>query len=209
MWNLPNLLSLLRLLTVPVLLGLAWTGMGVPFFWVLVSSLGTDALDGYLARRWGQLTELGARLDSWADLTTWLALPVCGWWLRPAALMPELPVLLTGLLGYLLSVAVGWRKFGRLIAYHTWGAKVLSVAAGMAVLIFFAGGPGWVLRALMPLVLLSALEEIAITLLLPRWQTNVPTVWHAWMARQQCGATSGTVASSSGATETNSPMSRS
>lgn len=184
MWTLPNVLSLVRLLMVPVLLGLAGMRKEAVFFWVLVGSLGTDVLDGYLARRLNQLTDLGARLDSWADLTTWLALPFCGWWLRPAALMPELPWLAAGLGGYVASVLVGWWKFRRLIAYHTWGAKLLSWLAGAAVVVFFAGGPGWVLRALTPLVLLSALEEVVITLVLPRWQANVPTLWHAWQVRR-------------------------
>lgn len=180
MWTLPNLLSLFRMGATPVLLALAWMGAGQPFFWLLLASLATDALDGVLARAMNQPSDLGARLDSWADLITWLCLPLCGWWLRPQALASELPWLGAGLAGYLLSVAVGWIKFRRLIAYHTWLAKALSLLASVAVLVFFAGGPGWVLRALMPLVILSALEEILITWLLSEPLSNVPTAWHAW-----------------------------
>jgi CDP-diacylglycerol--glycerol-3-phosphate 3-phosphatidyltransferase len=185
MWTLPNLLSLFRLLSVPVLLALAAHGLHRPFLVLLVLGLMSDGVDGYLARRWNQHSDLGARLDSWADMATWLALPPCGWWLRPEALAPELPWLCSGLAAYLLSVAVGWFRFRRLIAYHTWGAKALSFLAGAAVLIFFAHGPGWVLRLLVPLVMLSALEEIVITCLLPDYRTNVPTAWHAWRLRKR------------------------
>jgi len=184
MWTLPNLLSLFRLASVPGLLFLAAHGSRRAFFTLLLLGLLSDAVDGYLARRWNQHSELGARLDSWADLTTWLALPLCGWWLRPEAFAAEFPWLCTGLAAYLLSVVVGWARFRRLIAYHTWSAKALSILASAAVILFFASGPGWVLRALVPFVVLSAAEEILITCLLPQYRSNVPTAWHAWQLRR-------------------------
>ena len=65
MKQIPNLLSALRIaLCLPLLLVDAMT---VPF-WVLYVIAGlTDILDGFLARRWGVESKLGARLDSLAD----------------------------------------------------------------------------------------------------------------------------------------------
>ena len=63
---LPNLISLFRLVLSPALL------LFEPFsnrFLLLYVLLGaSDFLDGYLARRWGVSSKLGARLDSAADL---------------------------------------------------------------------------------------------------------------------------------------------
>ena len=85
--NLPNLLSASRIaLCLPLLLVDAMT---VPF-WVLYVVAGvTDMLDGFLARRWGVESRLGARLDSVADfvfvlvvgykLFPWLKLPAALW----------------------------------------------------------------------------------------------------------------------------------
>ncbi len=68
--NIPNTLTSLRILMVPVLVVVLLTRLpnheliGVVLFWV--ASL-TDWLDGYLARRWRQVTTLGKLLDPLAD----------------------------------------------------------------------------------------------------------------------------------------------
>lgn len=185
MVNLPNLLSCVRLLFVPVLLWLAWSGHSRTFFVCLVVSVLTDAADGYLARRLNQITSLGAKLDSWADLSTQLSLPFCGWWLRPDVVRQEAPYLAAGIFFYFAAIAVGFLKFRRLTSYHTWGGKLSALAVGAAVIVFFANGPGWPLRIAMPIVIVSCLEEIIITAILSAWRANVPSLWHAWQIRRE------------------------
>ncbi len=66
--NLPNALTLVRIFAVPVLVALLLTKehMLVAAFIFLAASL-TDLLDGYFARKRGQITTLGALLDPLAD----------------------------------------------------------------------------------------------------------------------------------------------
>ena len=68
--NIPNLLTFLRILLIPVftLLFLTPTPLrSIMAAIVFVVASLTDLLDGYLARRWGQITKLGKLLDPIAD----------------------------------------------------------------------------------------------------------------------------------------------
>jgi CDP-diacylglycerol--glycerol-3-phosphate 3-phosphatidyltransferase/cardiolipin synthase len=70
MWNTPNLLTLLRIVLIPVFVGVFYiSAPWARFACALVFSVAaiTDWLDGYLARRWGQTSPLGAFLDPVAD----------------------------------------------------------------------------------------------------------------------------------------------
>lgn len=68
--NIPNRITILRILLIPIFVGLMLTRipyggtMGAAIF--LFAAL-TDSLDGYLARKWKQTTKLGAILDPLAD----------------------------------------------------------------------------------------------------------------------------------------------
>src|SRR5271163_4569719 len=79
--NLPNLLTLLRIFFVPLLVAALladgtfiarWQSL-IPIsreifaLAVFLAAAATDLLDGYLARRWGQVTTVGTLLDPIAD----------------------------------------------------------------------------------------------------------------------------------------------
>jgi len=73
-WNLPNILTWLRILAIPLVVVLFMLGRDNPGGWedqaagvLFALAAITDTLDGYLARRLGQITPLGAFLDPVAD----------------------------------------------------------------------------------------------------------------------------------------------
>jgi cardiolipin synthase len=66
-WNVPNVLSMLRLLLVPVFLVLIVLGDYVAALIVLIVASLTDLLDGFIARHFNQVTRLGQLLDPAAD----------------------------------------------------------------------------------------------------------------------------------------------
>ena len=65
--NLPNLISLGRLLLVPLAISLILDGNYWAAFWVFVVAGISDALDGFIAKRFDRRTRLGALLDPLAD----------------------------------------------------------------------------------------------------------------------------------------------
>ncbi|MBR5346758.1 MAG: CDP-diacylglycerol--glycerol-3-phosphate 3-phosphatidyltransferase [Deltaproteobacteria bacterium] len=68
--NLPNLLTLGRIIAIPVLVVLLLFDNRRCSFWaaaVFGLAAFTDWLDGYLARRWGMVTNMGKFLDPLAD----------------------------------------------------------------------------------------------------------------------------------------------
>lgn len=177
--SLPNILSALRLLSVPVLAFLAWADLGTEFTILFVCALLTDLADGYLARRLGAESELGARLDSWGDFAVYTATPVCAWMLWPDLILRELPYVLIVVASFTAPVAVGFIKYRRLTSYHTWGAKLSAVLMGASAVLLFTGSTPWPFRVSTGILVLAQLEEIAITIILPALHSNVPTVWHA------------------------------
>jgi cardiolipin synthase len=67
LWNVPNVVSLIRLALIPVFV---WLVIAEDFGWagLLLGLIGaTDWIDGFLARRLNQVTEVGKLLDPVAD----------------------------------------------------------------------------------------------------------------------------------------------
>ncbi|MBK1653118.1 CDP-diacylglycerol--glycerol-3-phosphate 3-phosphatidyltransferase [Allochromatium vinosum] len=70
MWNLPNILTLLRIVLIPVFVVVFYLdSVWAPYAAAAVFGAAalTDWLDGYLARKWNQTSPLGAFLDPVAD----------------------------------------------------------------------------------------------------------------------------------------------
>ncbi len=108
----PNVISLARLLLVPVFAVLIGVGEDGWALIVLAISGASDWLDGVLARRLGQVSRLGQMLDPAADrlfiLVTLLGLAwrqVVPWWLVLVLVLRDL--LLLGLLGVLARRGYG------------------------------------------------------------------------------------------------------
>ncbi len=65
--NLPNMISLARLFAAPVTVWLMLTGEMTVAFWLFLIASGSDAVDGFIAKRFDRETMLGANLDPLAE----------------------------------------------------------------------------------------------------------------------------------------------
>lgn len=66
-FTVPNIVTVLRALLIPVFVWLVAQDLYMAAFWVLVVLSGTDWIDGYIARRFDQMSTVGQWLDPLAD----------------------------------------------------------------------------------------------------------------------------------------------
>ncbi|GAA1137108.1 CDP-alcohol phosphatidyltransferase family protein [Nesterenkonia lutea] len=66
-WTVPNVVTVVRFLLIPVFVWLVAEGQYMTAFWVLVVLSSTDWIDGYIARRFDQMSTVGIWLDPLAD----------------------------------------------------------------------------------------------------------------------------------------------
>lgn len=157
----PNVISFGRLLCVPVFVVLLFgRDNRAAAAWLLAALGMTDWVDGYLARRLGQVSELGKVLDPVADR---LALVVgtgavildgsAPWWVAVLALTRELAVsvagLVLGVLGARRIDVTRWGKIGTFLLYFAFpmwlgGASTLSYAPFLDAAAWFFAIPGLV-----------------------------------------------------------------
>ena len=122
--TIPNIISFVRLLCIPLFLWLLFSQDNRHAAAWLLGGLGaTDWIDGYIARRWNQVSELGKILDPTADrlmlLVGVLAIAIDGsvpWWFAILTLVREALVaaaaLLLGALGARRIDVTWWGKTG-------------------------------------------------------------------------------------------------
>ena len=142
----PNLLTLSRIIIIPVLVGLFYLD-DVVWRWVSVALFSlagvTDYFDGYFARRWAQISAFGRFLDPIADKLLVAAVilmlvargRIAGLVVLPALVILCREVMVSGLREFLAQVNVGvpvsrlakWKTALQLVAL---GVLIVGDAAG-------------------------------------------------------------------------------
>ncbi|SMO41646.1 CDP-diacylglycerol--glycerol-3-phosphate 3-phosphatidyltransferase [Saccharicrinis carchari] len=131
--NVPNLISLYRLLVFPLIMYLAFAGQEKWFVILLCISLVSDVLDGNIARLFKLQTNFGAALDNLADICTY-AVALLGLFLfKWDVIEPHALILYVFLTLFVLSYFVSFFRFGKIPGLHLYSA----VSAGYVQSIFF------------------------------------------------------------------------
>lgn len=177
---LPNILSLFRLFMVPILLYLAFNQQANAFILILMMTVLTDVMDGYLARRFGVVSELGAQLDSWGDFFIYVTMVFSAWLLWPEVVVREQVYAIIIIGSITLPIIVGLIKFKIWTSYHTWSAKVAVLISIIAYVLLFTGISDWPFRAAAFFCLYAAIEQTLITLICyDKRMVDVKSIWHA------------------------------
>lgn len=140
--TIPNLLSLLRLLLIPVFLVLLVVGQYGYALGVLVFSSATDFVDGFVARRFNQITRLGQLLDPAADrlfiFSTLIGLAwtqIIPWWLAGVIFARELLLVILG-------VMLANYGHGPMPSHHLGKMGTFALLTAMPIFVVSAAFPG-------------------------------------------------------------------
>ena len=184
--QLPNALSIARILAAPALIALAAGGRETAFVWVLVPALLSDIFDGLLARTLHLQSPLGAMLDSIADTLLLFAACYGIWRFHPQVVEEHSWTGILVLGAWLLEDCAALLRYGRLSSFHTYLSKVAGHLLGIFVgVLFVFGFQPWLLHAAAVASVLANLEELALLALLPAWRADVRGV--VWVLREQHG----------------------
>lgn len=155
-WTVPNVISFIRLLFVPIFYWLLVTGQDGPALTVLIIATASDFIDGFIARTYNQVTTLGALLDPASD-RLFIAASVLGLAVRGMIPLPLLIVIMSRdllLLAIVLIRGVRVRDFPRVNFVGKTATFVLFVAFPVIVLshVFLTAAIplavlGWILGA--------------------------------------------------------------
>jgi cardiolipin synthase (CMP-forming) len=173
-WTIPNILSLYRILVFPFILWLILSNNEKLFAIFITISLISDILDGFIARTFNMQTMIGIKLDSWADLGTYILAFLAIYLFKWNEIQPYSLMLLVFAAVMLLSYAVVFIKFKGLIGLHTYMFKVTGYLQGAFIVSLFLWG-----FYLVPYYIcliwgtVACIEEIIIILILKKPQSNV------------------------------------
>lgn len=171
---LPNLISIARTVSVPVLLWFASRGWQELFAWGLLVAGASDILDGWLARRFGWTSRLGALLDSISDVLLASAAIVGLWLFHRETLLAAWPIIAAVCATWLLVHAAALLRYGRPASFHTRLTQAGLFGFGLFVLLtFFYGFVPWFFYLIAALCLLAGIENMVMILLLARWTPNL------------------------------------
>ncbi|MCA9122051.1 MAG: CDP-alcohol phosphatidyltransferase family protein [Planctomycetaceae bacterium] len=188
LFNVPNALCAIRFIGSFVLVGVALADASSSFVLLLTFLLMTDWVDGKLAILLKQQTKLGAKLDTLADVSLYLALLFGLLWLKNAELADQWIWMGIAMASYALSVLAAFVKFRTFPSYHTRAAKTCWLLVSIASLALFAGWSVWPIRVAAVAVTATNLEAVAITIVLRSPRVDLPSIYHAWRLRKDSTA---------------------
>ena len=193
-WTIPNLLSFIRILLIPVFAYLYYNDMKVEAVAVLAASGLSDMFDGKIARRFNQISALGKILDPIADKLTQITIAVmllldfkdaenkminAFGWVFLVFLIKEAVMLIGGLVMLLLNIRPGAAEiYGKLATTVFYVGMTLIIAIGPEV-----GALNELLGFQMPALLTGIIVVISAIMTLVAFASYMPETFRQFKER--------------------------
>jgi len=171
--NIPNILSLYRLLSFPIVLIIAILGYQKLFAILICIDLITDILDGFIARTFNMKTEIGAKLDSIADLGMFILAFTGIFLFKYFDFEPRIYIFSIYLGLYIFCHLFAILKFKRLPSLHLYSWKIGGYIQGIFFFVLFAFQFNIYLFYIMVVwSILSSLEHLTIQIIIKQMISN-------------------------------------
>ncbi len=178
--NIPSILVALRFIIAPLLLVDAFDGQTTIWFIVgYVIAVISDIFDGIIARRLKVSTSKLRQADSWADICLYLCIAISTWLVYPQVILDFQAPLLLAVSAQLTLFAISLIKFQKFPSFHTYTAKIWGITLLIATVALFGFDYTKTLWLAILLCLINSCEEVIMTLLLPQWQCDILSIFHA------------------------------
>ncbi len=184
LFTIPNFLSAYRLLAFPWILYLALTQQENLFAIFLIINLITDVLDGFIARNFNMQTEFGSRLDSIADVGTYVLAFLGVFMFKFTEFQPYIWALYLFIGVFLTLHLLSLIKFKRFSSFHLYSMKIGGYIQGAFFLVLFAKGfyPAF-FYFMIAWGILAFCEHISIQLLSKSLKSNVKGLY--WVLKNK------------------------
>ena len=178
-YNVPNALSAYRLVALPFIIASIFYGNKNLFITLIIVNLITDFLDGFIARTFHLETELGAKLDSLADMGTYISAVAGMLVLEKEFVNNHTNALVLLIFLYLLPYVISFLRFRQLNSFHLYSSKVVAYIQGIFIITYFMWGYlDWYFYFMIIASCASYLEEILIVVLIKKLRSNLKSVYH-------------------------------
>ncbi|WP_223550364.1 CDP-alcohol phosphatidyltransferase family protein [Aestuariivivens sp. NBU2969] len=179
-FNIADWFSFYRIVVAPVLLVLLWLDCRLVFTWLLLVSYSTDAIDGYLARKFNLTSPRGSQLDSFGDQITLIIGLIGLFYFETDFIITNLTLILIAFIPYVVQMILAYLKYGKATAFHTYLAKISAVLQSLFILWSLFFRPESILFYTMIIVgVLETIEEITLIFMYKKWASDVKGIYWA------------------------------
>ena len=182
--TIPNIISSYRLLVDPLILYFIIADKEKLFAIFLIINLLSDALDGFLARKLKQETEIGAKLDAFADNFTYVLAFIGIFVFRMEEIRPHMVSFIFMISMLVSTVIVSLIKFRKFPTYHLYTTKAGGYIEGGFFICLFTIGfitPWYYL--VVAWAVMGAIECIIINLLIPEMRSDIKGLY--WVIKER------------------------
>lgn len=183
--TIPNIISLYRLFSFPFLMIFIFLGHEMLFAFFLWFNLTTDVVDGWIARKFNQTSEIGSRIDSLADTGTYILAITGVFVFKWSDFQPYSIYLYVFVSLFIASRLFAFFKLGMFSGFHSYAARISGYIHGIFfIVLFLIGFYKWFFILLIISGYYTFLEIMVITYLLKEARPNVDGVFRLLKERK-------------------------